>query len=336
MQRLVLYNAVLTMLYQLCNVLQLEHQFRYQGQDIVCAILGGFYMYIANVTFTFAAVIITYLLYLVLKLFTTGSLSQSKWSNWFVESLCIAVAFLLPLTFLWTPFLHNGFGLGGFYCWIKDVEIDCGRNYEALIIMYSVSEVTSVEMLVASCVVFAIYYRMHTKVQKQYVNSLIRKTCCLVSFHGVGFAVVTVAFGLVFYLLVKNVVVLNQSLLFSEAIIFPFFYEFALIVLFFVSVRTSNSHPNLPGKRSPRVRFDTAALSKNLRTRPSKPSFVPTNQPSNTRSLTVPYTGAFTEITASINGEGDEDKVPLVSNNGNCSNYEATSNSSEQSYLNPV
>ena len=167
MQRLVLYNAVLTILYQLGNVLQLEHQFSYRGQDIVCAILGGFYMYIANVTFTFAAVIITYLLYLVLKLFITGSLSQSKWNSYYVESVCIAVAFTLPLTFLWTPFLHNGFGLGVFYCWIKDTDINCSNHYIDLIIMYSVSEVTSVEMLVASCVIFVVYCRIHTQVKKK-------------------------------------------------------------------------------------------------------------------------------------------------------------------------
>ena len=79
--------------------------------------------------------------------------------------------------------------------------------------MYSVSEVTSVEMLVASCIVFVIYCRMHRQVQKQYVNTLIRKTCFLVSFHAVGFAVVTVAFGVVFHLVVKNVFVPNQSLM---------------------------------------------------------------------------------------------------------------------------
>ena len=59
----------------------------------MCALLGGLYMYIANVTFTFAAVIITYLLYLVLKLCMTGSLSQSKWSSCLVEFLCIFTAF---------------------------------------------------------------------------------------------------------------------------------------------------------------------------------------------------------------------------------------------------
>ena len=168
--------------------------------------------------------------------------------------------------------------------------------------------------------------------KKHYINSLIRKTCFLVSFHAVSFAVVTVAFGVVFYLLIKNVFVPNPSLMLSVGIVFPIFYEFALVVLFFVSMRTSNSNPKIQN-RTPRVHFDNTVVTKYLQTRPSKPSFVPTTQPSNT-TFTVPYTGEFTEITTSVKGAFDEDKVPLISND-NGSNYEATSNSSEQ-YLHSV
>ena len=300
MQRLILYNAVLTTLYQAGNVLQLEHQFSYTGQDIVCAILGAFYMYIANVTFTFAAVIITYLLYSVLKSYITGS--QLKLNSYFVESVCVAVAFILPLTFLWSPFLHNGFGLGGFYCWIKDTDINCSNDYTDLIIMYSVSEVISVEMLMASCFMFVVYCRMQTQVKQHYINSLIQKTCFLVSLHAVGFAIVTVAFSVVFYLLVGNVFVPNQSLMFSVGTIFPIFYEFALIVLFIVSMRTSKIQ-----NRRQRLH---AVHTKNLQTRPSKSSFVPTTQPSNT-TFTVPYTGAFTDITTE---SVHEEEIPLTSN----------------------
>ena len=309
MQRLIVYNAVLTILYQLGNVLQLEHQFNYKGQDVVCALLGGFYMYIANVTFTFAAVIITYLLYLVLKLYNTGSLSQSKRSSCLIESLCIVVAFTLPFTFLWTPVVHNGFGLGGFYCWIKDMDINCNSHYTDLIIMYSVSEVTSLEMLVASGIIFAVYCRMRTRthLRKQYVNTLVQKTCFLVSFHAVGFAVVTVAFGLVFYLLSTNVFVPDQSLMLSVAIIFPIFYEFALIVLFLVSLRTSNiKAPNV----RPRVHWAWKINSDiTLKTAPSKSSYKPGDQPSYT-TFTIPYTNEFTQIT--VNEGGDEDTELLV------------------------
>ena len=320
MQRLIIYNAVLTILYQFGNVLQLEHQFSYKGQTTVCSILGAFYMYIANVTFTFAAVIITYLLYLVLQLCITGSLSQSKFISYVVESLCIGIAFILPLTFLWTPFLHNGFGLGGFYCWIKNVDSNCTKYNTDLIIMYAVLEATSVEMLVSSCIVFAVYCRIRTEVKrKQYVYTLVRKTCFLVSFHAVGFAVVTVTFGVVFY---HGIFVPNQSLMFFGAIVLPIFYEFALIILFMVSLRTKNStSKSLQQKPRARVHWNKDISSKDLNTRPAKLSFL--TQPSTTVSGTIPYTGEF---------DSDEEKVLLTSSADHPSaNYEAASisNSSE-------
>ena len=317
LQRLIIYNALLTVLYQFGNVLQLEHQFSYNGQSTVCSILGAFYMYIANVTFLFAAVIITYLLYLVLQLCFKGSLSHSKVANCLVEFLCTFIPFILPFFFLWTPFLHNGFGLGGFYCWIKDVDSNCTSYYTDLIVMYSVSEATSLEMLVSSGVVFTVYCRMRTKVKQKHMHTLIQKTCFLVSFHAVSFAIGSVAFGVVFYLLLKGIFLPNQPLMFSVAIVFPFTYEFALLVLFIVSLRTSNSSAR-PPQQEPRhrVHWDNEISSKDMQTRPAKLSFL--TQPSTTVSQSVPYTGEF---------DTNDEKVMLTSSADHPNaNYEATSN----------
>ena len=328
MQRLIIYNAVLTILYQLGNVLQLEHQFSYNGQSTVCNILGAFYMYIANVTFTSSAIIITYLLYLVLHLYFKGSLSHSKGVNCMVEFLCILIPFILPLLFLWTPLMHYGFGLGGFYCWIKDVDSsNCTGIYTDFIVMYSVSEATSLEMLVSSAVVFIVYCQMRTRVKLKHMHTLIQKTCFLVSFHAVAFSIVSVAFGMIFYLLLRKIFTLNQPFMFSVAIVFPIFYEFSLIILFFVSLRTSNSMISLRSRSPqqeprPRVHWDNDILSsKDLKTRPPKLSFF--TQPSFTISQSVPYTGGF---------DSNEENVMLTSSTDYvCVNYEATStsNSSE-------
>ena len=93
LQRLIIYNAVLMIFYQLSCVLQLEHQFSYHGQSTACSILGAFHAYLTYVDFTFAAIIITYILYLVLHLYFKGSLSHSKVAS----NFC---AFLFPLYFL--------------------------------------------------------------------------------------------------------------------------------------------------------------------------------------------------------------------------------------------
>ena len=202
LQRLIIYNAVLTILYQLSCVLQLEHQFSYHGQSIACGILGAFHIYlITYVDFISAAIIITYLLYLVLHLYFKGSLSQSKVVNCVIKFLCIFIPFILPLTFVWTPFTHYGFGLGGYECWIKLVDSgNCTDNYTDIVITYSVLEAISLEMLLSSALVFIVYCRTRTRIKRKHIHTLIQKSCFLVGFHAVAFAVVTAALGVAFYL----------------------------------------------------------------------------------------------------------------------------------------
>jgi hypothetical protein len=298
LQRLITYKAVLTILHQFCGALQLEHQFSYSGhvQSTVCSILGAFYVYTAVVDFTFSAIIITYLLYLVLRLYFKGSLSHSKVVNYVVELICIFIPFILPLFFLWTPFMHYGFGLGGYDCWIRNMDsrLNCTGVYTDLKILYSVFEAISLEMLVSSAVVFVVYFRMRTRVKRKHIHTLIQKTCFLVSFHAVAFSVFTAALGVAFYLKIISV---NQSLMISEAILIPTIHEFSLIVLFFASLRicTSNSNVKKSHQQEQRrrgVKWDNDVLSsKDLKTRPPKLSIF--TQPSYTVSRSMPYTGGF-------------------------------------------
>ena len=55
LQRLILYYAIATTIYQAFNISFLEHQFQYEGQDTVCAVLGGCVYYIVGVTVILAA-----------------------------------------------------------------------------------------------------------------------------------------------------------------------------------------------------------------------------------------------------------------------------------------
>ena len=100
--------------------------------------------------------------------------------------------------------------------------------------------------------------------------TLIQKTYFLVSFHAVAFAVFSAAFGAMFLKMFS----INQPLMFSvaDSVGFSVFYEFSLIVLFFVSLHTSNSSI-MTSARSPqqesrwRVHWDNDILSsKDLKT----------------------------------------------------------------------
>ena len=122
LQRLILFSTVFTILYQFFSILQLEHQFQYEGQDTVCAILGGIYTYVANGTFMFAAIIINYLMYLVLRLCITGSLMTSKACGWTTEFIFVLFPLILPVVSMLQPLIYSNFGFGGFYCWVKSTN----------------------------------------------------------------------------------------------------------------------------------------------------------------------------------------------------------------------
>ena len=159
------------------------------------------------------------------------------------------------------------------------------------------------------------------------MHTLIQKTCFLVSFQAIAFAVISVVFGVIFYFLLNKIFSPNQHFMFSVDIIFPIIYNFSLIVLFLVSLRIRASNSMISG-RSPqheprqRVHWDNDILSsKDLKTRPPKLSFF--TQPSFTISQSMPYTGGF---------DTDEENVMLTSSTDHHNiNYEATStsNSSE-------
>jgi hypothetical protein len=196
--------------------------------------------------------------------------------------------------------MHYGFGLGGYDCWIKDVDSNCTSIYTDIIIIYTVSEAISLEMLVSSAVVFIVFCRMRTslRVKRRHIRTLIQKTCYLVGFYAVGFAVFTAAFSVSSYLLHNKIISLNQHFMLSVAILLPIIFQLSVIVLFFVSLRTSNSK-NLICARSlqqeprRRVKWDNDILlsSKELKTQSPKPSFF--TQPSYTVSQSMPYTGGF-------------------------------------------
>ena len=125
------------------------------------------------------------LLTIVLHLYFKSSLSHSKVVNCVIELSCILIPLIFPLTFLWIPFMHYGYGLGGYDCWIKDMDhINCTTIYTDIIItiIYSVSEAISLEMLASSATVFIVYCRMRTSLRVN-IHTLIQKTCYLVSFY---------------------------------------------------------------------------------------------------------------------------------------------------------
>ena len=304
LQRLILYYVTVTTVYQALNAVFLEHQFVYQGQDILCAVLGGCFYYMGSVIVFLAAIIVNYSMYLVLQPSKCGP--QSNWSKWIAECSCIVIALILPLTYLWTPLTNNNYGISGPYCGIKIMDEECKPDYEDLIIIFAVKEFIALEMLVIVVVTLITYCRIRMRIPSKNTNMLVQKTYFLLILYTASSVVSTTSLVWISSLKSKEKY-FSSSLILATALWFPLFFEFALLLLFAVSVRISERC--LHSQRRVAVHENQ---TEDCETNPSSHPFI---QPSET-CYSPPYTGGFTNISASLHTETDKtcdgEKTPLL------------------------
>ena len=290
LQRLILYYAVVTFFYHMLTASLLEHQTDYQenGQNTVCAVLGFSLYYAANVIVILAAIIINYLMYLVLRSSKCSSFTTTKRNQLTVESVCVGIPFVLPLTYLWPPLTDGRYGISGAYCGIKTTDENCKPIIRDVIINYTITELTVLEMFVVVIITLIAYcrIRLHLPPGKK-MNVLVQKTLFLLILYAAMFIVNTI-------LLV--VVTLKQTyfLILADALWFPFFFEFTFIVLFIVSARISERCLTQRrvdiNENNHRVRSNSESVV--FKTNPASHPF---RQPSKTY-FSIPYTGGFTDV----------------------------------------
>ena len=72
--------------------------------------------------------IIIYLVYKVCEQFKKDSfprLLRSKYFRVVMECFFIIIVLMIPLTFLWVPYIRHDFGLAGAWCWMRTINDNC-------------------------------------------------------------------------------------------------------------------------------------------------------------------------------------------------------------------
>ena len=310
LQRLILYYAVLTLIYDLLTTSLLEHQIanQKQGQDTVCNVLYFLVTYAANTMVIFAAIIMNYLMYLVLRSSKSSLFITSRWKRVIAECCCVGVSLVLPLTYMWQQLIDNAlYIINGTFCGINSTvqnSIAIYRNY--YIINYTITEIIVLEMFVVVVVTLIAYCRIRIRLPHgKKINVLVQKTYFLLILYAATFVVNSI-------LLV--VVTLEETFIstVADALWLPFFFEFTLIILFTVSARISEKC--LPQRRIDLNENDRHVMenSNKFKTNPTSHPFI---QPSRTQ-FSIPYTGGFTEITVasqeSPNQSSEGERSPLI------------------------
>ena len=291
LQRLLLYYAIATTVYQAFNISFLEHQFQYEGQDTVCAVLGGCIYYIVGVIVLLSAVIVNYSMYLVLR--ASGKCGQafdtrSKCSRRIIECLSVLFAFVVPLLYLWTPLSDHHYGISGPYCGIKNTDENCNPSYRDMIIFFTVGEFIELEMFVVVVITLIVYCRIRRRVPIKSMDMLVQKTCFLSILYAILIVVNTLLLVMTPLLTLKGDQVSYFRQQIANAFGFPLFFEFTLIIMFAVSARISERYYSHSSSTK-------AAIENHTENYKTTPTSCPLHQPSETCYFPS-YTGGFTDV----------------------------------------
>ena len=322
LQRLFFHLTIVTCLHDVSFVIELEHRFKYFGQEQFCAFIGFFDTWTANMVYNFIIGINVFLVYTVYRQFRGdpfSRLSNSKYPRLILECTFTLLMVFLPLTYLWLPFTNGTYGIGSSglsaVCWIKDVQKDCNTTQPYSQVIYAqailvvVACIVHILFTVGFAVVFcrlAHTYRGMKHKHFKNVRDVFLLMCFLLTSVAldsppVVFLLVTVGNETETYVFWMYTQVGPPAAM----LIYPtgfFFYLYSLKKLKWKSIkRAADEWKTSCGckRKQRRVHFGQIPATQNLATNPSShPPVIPSST-----FFAVPYTTAFsnTDVTAREN-----------------------------------
>ena len=305
LQRLFLYLTIVTVIQEACITMNVEHQFQYNGQETFCEWIGIVSQWTGTMVYLVTLGIIIYLVYKVCEQFKKDSfprLLRSKYFRVVMECFFVIIVLMIPLTFLWVPYIHHDFGLAGAWCWMRTINDNCTSvGFEdQLIYAYSIYQGVGVFGVIVTIVLSVVFCRLVYKYQERRQLHMItlRRTLILMGFFVASVMVETVGFGLRLYTGVTHKegsyvwwIVYAAGPPVSQ-LIFPLgflFYFYSLKMFHWEAVKKAAAEWRCfcsccRRRNAPRLGEDATA-----------PSSHPVMEPSTTY-FKVPPTGAFTDV----------------------------------------
>ena len=189
LQRLFFYLSVVTLLYEIANVLQMEHLWQYHQQEKLCVYLGFCNQWTVAMVYLSTVQINVFLMYKVYEQFR-GELcprvSHSQRCRIVLEICSVLFVVLIPIVYLWKPLLDENFGVAGAWCWMRTLNEDCISVgfLEQVFYAYILCVVAHIFNLISILLLAGIFYRLarnYREVRHQHLNSVI-KTLLLMAF----------------------------------------------------------------------------------------------------------------------------------------------------------
>ena len=203
LQRLFLWLTGVTVVLNLLAGLQIEHQFKYRGQERFCSALGFVIQWVLSMTYTFTLEILLVLVYTVYQKLKGDLITRVCTCTWVkvkLEIILIVTAIFLPLLYIWPPLRNGNYGLEIAYCWIKETDQDCNKTDISgqlqFFIISEAIECTSVLLTIGLAILYCGLAYRYRGVGTPQVLTLLSHTLLLMSFL-VGHAIISaIALGI--------------------------------------------------------------------------------------------------------------------------------------------
>ena len=297
-QRLTLYHIAITLWCECSFVLQIQINFPHPRW--LCVTTIALYSYCIFSWYIYTTAVTNYLFLLTLRLFRGNA---NIWQHGkFAECFCVFLSFALPATYVWKPICDGTYAAVG-----------CDKNFSAnlklsdtnAIILNIAVLVLFLEALVVSIILCSLFCYLRRVYRAQRRPTTLLKLFIYytgISSIGVGFAILASTSCLYQYRHTSKI--LSAIVGTIIAVVAPLVLLISAVFQTLLSIRHQNGQycqkickicckcKATPGPRE-RPYTDTDR-NENQTNPPSNPL----NQPSHTYSVSVPYTGAFTQVTS--------------------------------------
>ena len=341
LQRLFVHLTIVTCLHDVSFVIELEHQFKYYGQEQFCAFVGFFDTWTSSMVYLFIIGINLFLVYTIYKRLRGDPflrLSNLRYPRLMLECLFTLLMFSLPLAYLWLPFTRDSYGVGSgpssAICWIKGIEGDCKSIHPYSQVVYAEALLIAVACVVhilftfGLAIVFCRLSRTYQGMKHKHLKN-VRDAFLLMCFL-ITSVVLDSPASVFLSIKLKEDVTENYAFWIFSAIgppismlIYPIgflFYLYSLKKFKWKSIKSAAAEWKTScgcQQKWKQVHFGQKPATHNLITNPSSH---PASDPSSSFFL-VPHTGAFSDATVT-----DKENQPLLSHSINDTGYNSVLN----------
>ena len=310
-QRLILYHILLVLLSEITFALQIEANFHVH-QRWICVIVSYLYLYFPIAWYIYTTAMINCLFLLTLRVL------RGKSNIWqgskLAESFCIVITIILPMAYLWRPIIDES------SIALMCDKVESSTWYKDAMILSTINLIMCTEVVMLCIVLGCMFCFLRQRLQSDRLTTLLKH---LLYHSGINATIMALNALVMAYCSYRYFVYPSEQLSYALYLIIsleePVFFFVSVLFQSFVSIshQSSSKSCTISACCFYRTRNDGEHYTVNIdgNENQTNPISQPLNQPSHTY-FSVPYTGAFTQVTPDkpcCQNLGEY--TPLISNN---------------------